>query len=144
MKTKSKLLESYYKAETSPDEEILLRDMIMNDEENTPEKDVFRWYRFKGNVPENLEESLFSGIMENERKAAHRRIFLYRLTSVAAVILLVVGLFIGIREDRYKQMENDFFVMEQALYQISDVIQPEEENEMLILWVDENVEIIIN
>jgi hypothetical protein len=40
-------------------------------------------------------------------------------------------------------MENDFFVMEHALYQISESIQPEEQEEMLVLWVDDNVEIII-
>jgi hypothetical protein len=41
-------------------------------------------------------------------------------------------------------MENDFFVLEEALFRISESIQPEEQNEMLVLWVDENVEIIVN
>jgi hypothetical protein len=34
--------------------------------------------------------------------------------------------------------------MEQALFQVSKSIQPEEQEEMLVLWVDDNVEIIIN
>ena len=42
------------------------------------------------------------------------------------------------------QMENDFFVMEQALFQISESIQPDAQEEMLVLWVDDDVEIIIN
>src|SRR5690606_21280260 len=106
--------------------------------------DLFGWYNHAGAVPENLEESLFSAIKKEKEKHAGRKLFLYRLTSVAASVLLIFGLYMGIRADQARKMENDFFVMEQALYQISDVIQPEEQNDMLILWVDENVELIIN
>lgn len=144
MKTKDKLLENYYRAETSEDEEQLLRDIILAEEENTPEKDIFSLYTQAAAVPENLEETLFNAIREDKIRSAGRRIFLYRLTSVAASVLLIFGLYMGFRADRFRKMENDFFVMEQALFQISDVIQPEEENDMLILWVDENVELIIN
>jgi len=34
--------------------------------------------------------------------------------------------------------------MEKALFQVSESIQPDEQEEMLVLWVDDDVEIIIN
>lgn len=144
MKTKDKLLENYYKAETTAEEETMLRKIILDEEGSSPEKDLFGWYNHSGAVPDDLEEQLFRGIKESERKSAGKKLILYRLTSVAAIVLLLLGLFFGLRAQKFRKMENDFFVMEQALYQVSDVIQPEEENEMLILWVDDNVEIIIN
>ncbi len=144
MKTKDKLLESYYKGETSIEEESQLKELILQEEAGSTEKDAFSWYLHAGSVPNDLEASLFEGIKKKEQKNNSRRMFIYSISSVAASVVLIVGLFLGIRADRLRKMENDFFVMEHALYQISESIQPEEQEEMLVLWVDENVEIIIN
>ncbi|MFW6289562.1 MAG: hypothetical protein ACOC0R_01230 [Mariniphaga sp.] len=143
MKTKDKLLESYYKGETSIEEEQLLKDLFRQEENVSAEKDIFGWYSQQGAVPDDLEESLFGGIKQKEQKNNIRRLFINRFTPVAASIIIVVGLFLGIRAERIRKMENNFFVMEHALYQLSQTIQPAEQEEMMVLWVDENVEIII-
>lgn len=70
--------------------------------------------------------------------------WIYRISSAAAVLLIALTVFLSYQAQKNAKMENQFFVMEQALYHVSESIQPEEENEMLVLWVDENVEIIIN
>ena len=127
MKTKDKLLESYYKGETSIEEERQLKELILQEEISSAEKDTFSWYLHEGAVPDDLEASLFEGIKKTEQKNNSRRMFIYRFSSVAASVVLIVGLFLGIRADRLRKMENDFFVMEHALYQISESIQPEEQ-----------------
>ena len=67
------------------------------------------------------------------------------MVSAAAVILILFTFFLDLRNDRRTRMEDDFFVMEQALFQISESLQPpKEQEEMLVLWVDDDVEIIIN
>ncbi len=143
MKTKDKLLESYYKGETSIEEEKLLKNLFQQEEKVSAEKDVFGWYSREGQVPDDLEESLFEGIKQKELNNNNRRLFIYRFSSIAASVLIVIGLFLGIKAERVRKMENNFFVMEHALYQISESIQPAEQEEMMVLWVDENVEIII-
>ncbi len=143
MKTKDKLLESYYKGETSIEEEKLLKDIFHQEEHASPEKDTFDWYSLEGAVPVGLEESLFKGIKQKELNKNTRRLAAYRITSIAASVIIVIGLFLGLRAERMRRMENNFFVMEHALYQVSQAIQPAEQEEMMVLWVDENVEIII-
>ena len=144
MKTKDKLLENYYRGETTIEEERLLKELILQEEYPSPEKDAFGWYQHEGTVPGDLEETLFEGIKSTEKMKRSRRIILYSLTSAAASVLLVVTLFLNIRAERIREMESRFFVMEQALFQMSESIQPQEEKEVMVLWVDENVEIIVN
>ena len=143
MKTKDKLLESYYKGEALAEEEALLKDLILKEENASAEKDIFGWYQRQGAVPIDLEEALFAGIKQKEQKSNTRRLWIYRLTPVAASVLIIIGSFLGIKADRIRKMENEFFIMETALYQISESIQPVEQDELMVLWVDENVEIII-
>ena len=66
------------------------------------------------------------------------------MSSAAAVLLIAFSIFFGYKTRKNARIEHNFLVMEQALYKVSESIQPEEEQEMLVLWVDENVEIIIN
>ena len=49
-------------------------------------------------------------------------------------------------KERFKviRLEKEFYVMEQALSQVSKSIEPQEQEEMIVLWVDNDVEIIIN
>lgn len=144
MKTKDNLLDKYYKGETSPEEEKELKNSILSEEFDSPEKDIFGFYGKAGEIPDDLEESLMEGLVERQNKNKVKRMWIYRISSAAAVLLVVLTVFLGYRAQRNAEIENQFFVMEQALYQVSESIQPEEENEMLVLWVDENVEIIIN
>jgi hypothetical protein len=144
MKTKDRLLEKYYNGETSLEEEKLLKESYSTAGTPSAENDIFGFYEAEGFVPFDLEESVFNVITEKQERAKVRRMWVYRFTSAAASVLIVMSVFLGIRNDRIQKMENNFFVMEQALFQVSQSIQPEEEEELLILWVDENVEIIIN
>jgi hypothetical protein len=144
MKTNDRLLEKYYKGETSLEEEKLLKESYSTAGTPSAENDIFGFYEAEGFVPSDLDESVFNVIKEKQERAKVRRMWVYSFTSAAASVLIVMTVFLGIRNDRIQKMENNFFVMEQALFQVSQSIQPEEEEEMLILWVDENVEIIVN
>jgi hypothetical protein len=144
MKTNDRLLEKYYNGETSLEEEKLLKESYSTAGIPSAESDIFGFYEAEGSVPSDLEESVFNIIAGKQEKAKVRRMWVYSFTSAAASVLVIMTVFLGIRNERIQKMENNFFVMEQALYQVSQSIQPAEEEEMLILWVDENVEIIIN
>lgn len=144
MKTKDNLLEKYYRGETSLEEENELKNSIRFEEFDSSEKNIFDFYKKAGNVPDDLEESLMSGLVEHQNKSKVKRLWIYRISSAAAVLLVVLTVFLGYRAHRNAELESQFFVMEQALFQVSESIQPDEKNEMLVLWVDENVEIIIN
>lgn len=144
MKTKDNLLDKYYSGETSLEEEKELKNSILSEDFESSEKDIFGFYGAAGNVPDDLEESLMSGLVEQQNKRKVKRMWIYRISSAAAVLLVALTVFLGYRAQRNAELESQFFVMEQALLQVSESIQPEEENEMLVLWVDENVEIIIN
>ena len=138
------LFDKYYKGETSEEEENNLKKLVLSEETDSAEKDIFEYFRLENAVPGNLEETIFSGIEKELRQEKSKKIRLYSLSSAAAVILVLLSVYIGFRKEQNAKIENDFFVMEQALFQVSKSIQPEEQEEMLILWVDDNVEIIIN
>lgn len=144
MKTKDSLLDKYYRGETSLEEEKELKNSILSDDFDLSEKDIFGFYSKTGNVPDDLEESLMNGLTENLEKKKVKRMWIYRISSAAAVLLIALTVSLNYRAQKNAEMESQFLVMEQALFQVSESIQPEEENEILVLWVDENVEIIIN
>ncbi len=143
MKTeeKNKLLDKYYKGETSQEEENLLKNEILLNESETPEKDIFNFFKSENSVPEDLESLLSTKIEQSKQKIIKMRRF--RITSAATIIVLLTA-FTGYREIKNSKIENELMVIEQALYQVSQSIQPEEQEEMVVLWVDEDVEIIIN
>ncbi len=138
------LFDRYYKGETSLEEENDLKTLVLSEETDSAEKDIFEYYRLENTVPGNLEETIFSGIENELHRKKINKIRLYSLPSAAAVILVLLSVYIDFRKEQNAKIENDFFVMEQALFQVSKSIQPEEQEEMLVLWVDDNVEIIIN
>ncbi len=138
----AKLLDKYYAGETSAEEEDFLKTEIFDADESVPEKDLFSYYSAGATLPAGLEESLFNAIEEKTRKK-NNRIRIYSISSVAAAFLTVVSLYTGYL--REKRTEKEFFIMEQALARISESLQPDtEDSEMLVLWVDDNVEIIVN
>jgi ribosomal protein L20 len=144
MKTKDNLLEKYYRGESTEEEEKVLKSELLSSGLETVEKNIFSYFRNQATLPKNLEESIFENIRTRERKRKARRIWIYSITSAAASVLIILSIFLGIRDSQNQKMENEFFVLEEALFRISESIQPEEQNEMLVLWVDENVEIIVN
>lgn len=144
MKTKDNLLEKYYRGETTEEEEKELKTKILSSGLDSVENDIFGYFRHEAGVPDNLEESIFENIRIKERKNKKRRVWIYSITSAAASVLVILSIFLGIQDDKNQKLENEFFVLEEALFRISESIQPEKQNEMLVLWVDENVEIIVN
>lgn len=138
------LLKKYYSGETSLEEEKELKKQILLEESGSSEKDVFSYYENESFVPDDLEESIFSKVEEKQRKGKTLRMRMYSIVSTAAVILVILSIYIDFRKTKNTQLENDFFLMEQALFQVSESIQPDKQEEMFVLWVDNNVEIIIN
>lgn len=138
------LLKKYYKGETETEEEKLLRERIAEENEDSAEKVMFSYFGAMAKVPENLENDLFEAVTETQIKRKTLRMQIYRIVSVAAVFAVVVSVFLGIRSAENKKTEREFAMMEKALFQVSESIQPQEQEEMIVLWVDDEVEIIIN
>jgi len=138
------LLKKYYKGETTLEEEKILKEQIVLDDLDSAEKDVFGYFKHENYVPDDLEENIFSKIKEKETNGKLIRMRLYRIISTAAVILIILSVYLGYQNSRNEKLESEFFVMEQALYQVSESLQPDEQEDMMVLWVDNNVEIIIN
>ena len=136
-----KLLDSYYRGKTTEEEEKFLKKELLLAEENLPEKDIFSFYSSASGIPEETENFIFGGIEEKARKRNLRKMI--TLFASAAAVFLMVILYSGYL-DQQKTRKN-LAVMEQALSVISKGIQPPgEEPDMLVLWVDNNVEVIIN
>jgi hypothetical protein len=144
MTKQEKLLNKYYSGETSLEEEKELKSFFDEEESNSAEQDIFGYFERESKVPADLEDNILANLKNTTKKKKSIRVRLYRITSVAAVILILLTVYLDFRDTRNAKLENDFFVMEQALFQISESIQPKEQEEMLVLWVDDDVEIIIN
>ena len=138
------LLKKYYKGETETEEEKLLRERIAEENEDSAEKEMFSYFSTMAKVPENLENYLFEAVTKKQVKTKTLKMQIYRIASVAAVFAVVVSVFLGIRSAENKKTEREFAMMEKALFQVSESIQPQEQEEMIVLWVDDEVEIIIN
>jgi hypothetical protein len=144
MTKQEKLLNKYYSGETSLEEEKELISLFDEEESDSAEQDIFGYFERESKVPADLEDNILANLKNTTKKKKSIRVRLYRITSVAAVILILLTVYLDFRDTRNAKLENDFFVMEQALFQISESIQPKEQEEMLVLWVDDDVEIIIN
>lgn len=139
-----KLLNKYYKGETSLEEEKELKALFQEDENHTSEQDIFGYFESKSNIPADLEENIFTNLESDEKRRKTIRMRLYSLSSAAAIIIIFLSVYLDFRDTKNTQLENNFFIMEQALFQISESLQPDVQEEMLVLWVDDDVEIIIN
>ncbi|WP_347839622.1 hypothetical protein [uncultured Draconibacterium sp.] len=139
------MLGKYYKGETSLEEEKELKSAVINDAEQLVEQKIFSFYQEEAAVPKGLESDLFAAIEKesNKKKGTRRR--LYSIISAAAMVVIVLSVFLDVKTKKKTKLEDQFFVMEQALFQVSESLQPmQEQDEMLVLWVDDDVEIIIN
>lgn len=138
------LLDKYYKGETTPEEERELKAHFQESENDSAEKDIFGYFQKESFVPGDLEASVFAQLTKHQNKSKTRKIRLYSIISSAAVIAVILGVYLNFQAKEKARIENNFFVMEQALFQVSESIQPVEQEEMFVLWVDDDVEIIIN
>lgn len=144
MTKQEKLLNKYYRGETSLEEEKELKEFLQEDDNNTSEQDIFKYFERESNIPEDLEEYIFAHIKSKEENKKTIRMRFLSISSAAAMVIILLSVYLNFRETRNANLESDFFVMEQALFQISESIQPQEQEEMLVLWVDDDVEIILN
>ncbi len=144
MTEQEKLLKKYYSGESSLEEEKALKSIIAEGDSDSTEQAIFGYFKNESTIPDDLEESIFSSLENDSKKKKTIRMRLFGISSAAAVILIFLSVYIDIRNTKNTKMENDFFVMEQALFQVSESIQPDVQEEMLVLWVDDDVEIIIN
>ncbi|WP_167617529.1 hypothetical protein [Maribellus sediminis] len=144
MTNQENLLDKYYRGETSLEEEKELMELLASEENQGADEDLFAYFENEAAIPDDLEESLFNGVLEKQEKRKTRRMRWYSFSSAAAVVLVLLSVYIDFRKEQKREMENQFFVMEQALYQLSSSLQPEEQQDMLVLWVDKDVEIILN
>ncbi|QIA09843.1 hypothetical protein [Draconibacterium halophilum] len=139
------MLDKYYRGDTSLEEEKELKAAVSESKTKSTEQDIFSFYDIESVVPEGLEEDLFAGIEKQAFKKKSIRMHFYSVISAAAVVLIVLTVFLDVRNKKQTKLEDQFFVMEQALFQVSESLQPEPEpDDMLVLWVDDDVEIIIN
>lgn len=135
-----KLLDKYYSGESTAEEEATLKAELLASGETIPENDIFSYYSSGSALPEEMEESIFSRI---EEKPTGRRLRMRIFSlSAAAGLLLLVSLYTGYLHEQ--NTKNTIKTMEHALSLVSGSLQPEENPEMLVLWIDNNVEVIIN
>jgi hypothetical protein len=138
------LLDKYYKGETTLEEEKALKAHFTNKENDSAEKDIFGYFQNESFVPKDLEETIFAGLTEKQHKSKIPRIWLLSISSVAASIIIFFSIYLNFQAEKNARIETSFLVMEKALFQVSESIQPVEQEEMFVLWVDEDFEIIIN
>lgn len=145
-KKTNKLLEKYYKGETSLSEEAELKQLLEKDAENYLEEQLaFDFYKEEAKVPNNLEERLFAGIQKREDKPKVIQMNRFRYGSIAATFALVASIFwFASRQSGRAELSNEeqFAIMEEALMEVSFGVQPSQKDELLVLFQDENLEII--
>ena len=144
MTNQENLLDKYYRGETSLEEEQTLHELLASDERQDADREMFAFFENEAAVPDDLEESVMAKVLQKQEQRKVRRMRWYSFSSAAAVVLVLLSVYIDFRKEQKIEMENQFFVMEQALYQMSSSLQPEKQQEMLVLWVDKDVEIIVN
>lgn len=136
------LSDKYYRGETSLEEEKFLKKSILSEEGPSGEKEYFTWCKTESEIPADLDDHVFD-LVDYEIKKRKIRFRISSLTSIAVMFALIVSLYSGYRSGQKNEV--DFRMIEQALYNVSETLQPEpDEPEMLVLWVDQNVEIIVN
>ena len=128
MTRQKELLEKYYNGESSLDEEKELKQLTLKKEAFDAEQDMFSFFNEEAFSPEDLEENLMTAV-EKTKIRSFKIKRLARIGSAAAVILILMTVFLDVRSKRISKMENDFLVMEQALFQVSESLQPEEQKQ---------------
>ncbi len=71
MTKQEKLLDKYYKGETTLQEELELKILLGEDENRSSEQDIFGYFEKESNIPADLEESIFTNLetTKNRKKS---------------------------------------------------------------------------
>jgi len=144
----NKLLEAYYKGETTLQEEAGLREEVEKAPAHFREEDLlFNYYKTEAAAPDDLEEKLFAGMMAHETTSKPvNKIRWLKYVSVAAAVCLFASVFWFTQQNQKHaglSEEQQFAVLEQALMQVSFGVQPPEKQEVLLLFQDDNLEIVV-
>ena len=141
------LFEKYYNAETNLQQEKLLREEVRQSDDFWEENDLFDYFEQEASVPENLEDDIFLQLTKKDANREAMRMRFIRIAAVAAAVLLFFSVFL-LRPKNNSTLklttDEQFAVLEQALVQVSYSLQPEENDDILIIFQDENFEIIVN
>ena len=138
-----KFLDKYYNGDTSLEEEAFLKKELAGKKSIIAENDMFNYFLNEGVVPDNLEAEIGRAILQKDSgRKKLRKIYGYGSIAATAVIILTIGLIAN--KQKQQKMEEQFNMMEQAMYKMSQSVRPDEHEDMLVLWVDDNVEIILN
>ena len=143
MTDQEKLLSKYYKGETSLEEEKELKNHFRQEEQESSEQDLFGYFESGNRVPSDLEDQLIEFIGLEKARTTTIRMKILRIASAAAVLILLASAFFTARYARNSRLENEFSVMDPDLFQVSASLSTEHGDELLVLWVDNDVEIII-
>lgn len=143
----NKLLEKYYSGETNLQEEAELKSLAGEESDEFEEEQlVFSFYKTAAEVPAGLEEQLLAGIQQHDNKTRTLKTRWRKYGSIAAAVCLFASVFWFTTQNNRKQGLTDdeqFAIMEQALMEVSFGMQPPENEELLVLFQDENLEIVV-
>lgn len=142
------LLDKYYQGETSLEEEALLKKEIRQGEDLfTEEKDIFEYFGEESFVPKNLEAQIFDNIQIKNNQPRIIRMAWFRYSSIAAAVCLFASIFwFTMKSQPTGEMseEQQFAILEQALFEVSSSVNPAQNDDLLVLFQDENLEIVMN
>ncbi|HKJ41540.1 MAG TPA: hypothetical protein VKA27_05565 [Sunxiuqinia sp.] len=144
----NKLLEKYYSGETNLEEEAKLKEAVeSNPDDCRDEQLAFGFYQQENTVPEGLEDQLFKGIQDQEHRTRFLRNRWLKYSSAVAAVALAVSIFwFSHQSPNQVKLTKDeqFAIMEKALMQVSNGLQPQDDKDMLVLYQDDQLEIVAN
>ena len=142
------LLDKYYQGETSLEEEALLKEEIRQGEDiHSEEKDIFEYFEHQAYVPKNVEDQIFEKIQNRNSQPKIIRMAWFRYTSIAAAVCLFASIFwFTMNNQNVEELseEQQFAILEQALFNVSNSVQPPPDDDLLVLFQDENLEIVMD
>ena len=73
MTNQENLLDKYYRGETSLEEEKELMELLASEENQGADEELFAFFENEAAIPDDLEESLFNGVLEKQKQRKGRR-----------------------------------------------------------------------
>lgn len=146
-KSDSELIDLYYQGSTSLEEERYLKTHKCEEYNNLNERILFAYFKHNSKVPDDLEELLFSGIQQREQDKKRLRSKRIALWSTAAAVLVLFFSVFSLQKTENTGLplseEEQFALLEQALGQVSYSLQPSEDDDLVVVFQDDDIEMIM-